>query len=98
MALNPVIVNANIVITYDGVKVPLTRGQVIDMPVGSALANAPASIYTGYTTLSSSSTLSAHVTNMSAQQQTPVSSDSICPSSLMDAVGGGGQPFASGQN
>jgi hypothetical protein len=98
MAANPQIVNADIVITYDGVKVPLVRGQVIDMPAGGALANAPAFIYTGYNTLSSSGTLSSHVTAMSAQQATPVSSDSIAPPSLANATGGGGQPYAWGQN
>lgn len=74
MAANPQIVTANTTITYDGVTVPLMRGQVIDMPASGALATA----------------LSGKVTPMSAQQQVPGSSDSICPGSLAGLTAGGG--------
>lgn len=53
MAANPQLVTTDITITYDGVSQRITRGTVIDMPVGSALATA----------------LGANVTPLTAQQK-----------------------------
>ena len=89
MAANPVVVTKNITITYDGVKVPLLRGQVIDMPVGGTLANAP---------VVGGGTLSANVANMTAQQVTPGGSDSVNPAALATQQAGGGvDPYNAGQ-
>jgi hypothetical protein len=40
MAANPQLVTADTTITYDGVSQRVTRGTVIDVPAGSALATA----------------------------------------------------------
>jgi hypothetical protein len=79
MAANPQIVTANTTITYDGVTVPLMRGQVIDMPASGALATA----------------LSGKVVAMTAQQQVPGSSDSISSFGQLSSqlAGGGNDPY-----
>lgn len=72
MAANPQIVTKDIpagTFTYDGVRnARIPRGTVIDVPAGSALATA----------------LAGFIAAESAQQCTPVSSDSVNAASLSD--------------
>ena len=83
MAANPQMVIKNIpagTFTYDGVpNSPILRGQVIDVPNGSALATA----------------LSGFIASMTAQQCTPGTSDSISPLGTLSsqAAGGGTDPY-----
>lgn len=89
MALNPQIVTKDIpagTFTYDGVpNQRIPRGTVFDLKAGSALATA----------------LAGFITAESAQQQTPVSSDSINPASLENFLGqqpNWSSPYNWGQN
>lgn len=93
MAANPVVVNTDLVITYDGVKTRLARGTLIDMPVGGTLANATTTLPGG----GSSAALSTRVTNLTAQQQIPGSSDSVNVAALENTAGGGVDPYNAGQ-
>lgn len=82
MAANPQLVTSNTTVTYDGVVVPLMRGQVIDVPNGSALATA----------------LSGKIVALTAQQQIPGSSDSLgAGSALSSSQAGHTEPYNWGQ-
>jgi len=96
MAANPQVVNTDLSIVYDGVTSRLQRGAVIDMPSGSALANATTYVPPG--TTSNSAALSTRVTAMSAQQCTPGSSDSVNIANLAVLRGGGNDPYNAGEN
>jgi hypothetical protein len=96
MAANPQVVNVNCTMVWDGVKTNLLRGQVIDVPAGSAQMSATTYVPPGST--SNSAALSTRVTAMTAQQQVPGSSDSVSPASLATQQAGGGvDPYNSGQ-
>lgn len=94
MAANPQLAKTDFGINYDGVRVRIARGQVIDMPVGSVLANATAFI--PWNSGTTSGTLSSNVVALTSQQTTPGGSDSIGPV-MENAVGGGQEPYSFGQ-
>jgi hypothetical protein len=81
MAARPMLVNATVTITYDGVSVRIPRGAVIDVPAGSTLNTA----------------LGSNITALTSQQQIPGSSDSVNQSGLYNLTGGGNDPYNAGQ-
>jgi len=92
MAANPQLVNTDIAITYDGVSQRIMRGTIIDMPAGSALANAPATVFG-----SSSGTLSSHVTPLTSQQtQDSLGGVAMGPATYENTGINGGNPTGAG--
>ena len=77
MAANPMIVNTDVTITYDGVSQRIARGTLIDVPNPSAIRTAIGA---------------GNLTAASAQQQSCDGGQSVGPF-MENAVGGGQMPY-----
>jgi len=79
MAARPMLVNTDVMITYDGVAQRIARGTVIDVPSGSALNTA----------------LGANITALTAQQAGATGDGGVSVGPFMEnTTGGGNMPYA----